>query len=255
MTRPLVIFGTGPLAQLAHRYFCDTDHAVAAFTIDGEYASASSFCELPVVAFQEVASRYPPDAYDMFVALGYSKVNQLRKEKYFAAKALGYRLTNYISSHALMLNDGHIGDNCFVLENSVVQPFATIGNNVILMGSNRVGHHSTIHDHCFIASHVAVSGGVRIGDCCFIGSNATLRAHINIGANCIVGAGALLLADAEPNGVYLGRATERSKVPSSRINLTAGPKHCVQHCAQALSGNAAAAGYEVGKHDRKPTLP
>jgi hypothetical protein len=33
----------------------------------------------------------------------------------------------------------------------------------------------------------------------------------------VIGAGALLLADAEPEGVYIGAATERSKVPSTRL--------------------------------------
>jgi acetyltransferase-like isoleucine patch superfamily enzyme len=62
-----------------------------------------------------------------------------------------------------------------------------------------------------------VSGGVEIGEACFIGVNVTLRDHINIGEKCVLGAGALLLADAEPEGVYLSAATERSKVPSSRL--------------------------------------
>ena len=68
-----------------------------------------------------------------------------------------------------------------------------------------------------MASHVVVSGGVDIGEQCFIGVNATLRDHINIGAKCVIGAGALLLADAEPEGVYIGAATERSRVPSTRL--------------------------------------
>ncbi|MEG1323311.1 MAG: transferase, partial [Janthinobacterium sp.] len=71
--------------------------------------------------------------------------------------------------------------------------------------------------HCFLASHVVVSGGVDIGEQCFIGVNATLRDRLRIGARCVIGAGALLLADAEEDGVYIGAATERSRVPSSRL--------------------------------------
>jgi acetyltransferase-like isoleucine patch superfamily enzyme len=47
--------------------------------------------------------------------------------------------------------------------------------------------------------------------------NATLRDHIKVGEKCVVGAGALLLTDAEPEGVYVGQATDRSKVPSTRL--------------------------------------
>ena len=162
-------------------------------------------------------SRYLPDTHEIFIALSYSKLNEVRKEKYFAAKALGYRLASYISSHATVLNEGRIGDNCFIFEDNTIQPFVTIGNNVTLWSGNHIGHHSTIHDHCFIASHVVISGGVEIGESCFIGVNATLRDHIKVGKQCVIGAGTLLLADAEPEGVYIGQATERSKVPSTRL--------------------------------------
>jgi sugar O-acyltransferase (sialic acid O-acetyltransferase NeuD family) len=218
MSKPLVIFGTGDIAQLAHYYFStDTDYAVIAFTVDAEYVSKDRFCNLPVVPFDAVAQQYPPATHDMFIGLSYSKLNQLRKEKYIAAKALGYELASYISSRATALNDGRFGDNCFILEDNTIQPFVTIGNNVVLWSGNHIGHHSVIHDHCFISSHVVVSGGVEIGESCFIGVNATLRDHIKIGAKCVIGAGALLLTDADPEGVYLGEATARSKVPSGRL--------------------------------------
>lgn len=218
MSKQLVIFGFGDLGQVAHHYFStDSDYEVAAFTLDREFISQTTFCDLPLVPFDEVSDRYPPDEHDFFVALGYSKLNQLRRDKYLAAKAKGYTLASYISSRATVLNEGRIGENCFVLEDNTIQPFVTIGNNVTLWSGNHVGHHSTIHDHCFLASHIVVSGGVEIGESCFIGVNATFRDHVRIGEKCLIGAGALVLADAEPEGVYVPAATERSRVPSSRI--------------------------------------
>lgn len=214
----LVIFGTGEIAQLAHYYFSsDSDYRVVAFTVDGEYITESEFCGLPVTPFDQVAQEYSPETYDCFVALAYSKLNAVRKEKYLAAKSLGYRMASYVSARASVLNSGEIGDNCFILEDNTIQPFVTIGNNVTLWSGNHIGHHSTIKDHCFIASHVVVSGGVVIDEQSFIGVNATLRDHIKVGARCVIGAGALLLSDAEPEGVYVGAATDRSKVPSSRL--------------------------------------
>lgn len=216
--KPLVIFGSGDIAQLAHYYFnTDSDYEIVAFTVDSDYLTQKTFCGLPVTPFEEVKKHYPPDQYALFIALSYTKLNELRKQKYLAAKALGYQIASYISSQASILNDGRIGENCFIFEDNTIQPFVTIGNNVTLWSGNHIGHHSTIKDHCFIASHVVVSGGVEIGEQCFIGVNATLRDHIKIGGKCVVGAGALLLADAEPEGVYIGSATQRSKVPSTRL--------------------------------------
>lgn len=218
MKKRLVIFGAGDIAQLAHFYFStDSDYEVIAFTVDRAYLTVENFCGLPVVAFEDVKTAFPPERHAFFVALSYSGLNALRKSKYLAAKELGFQLASYVSSDATVLNDGAIGENCFVLEDNTIQPFVSIGNNVTLWSGNHIGHHSVIKDHCFMASHVVVSGGVEIEEQCFIGVNVTLRDHIKIGERCVIGAGALLLADAEPNGVYMGAATERSRIPSSRL--------------------------------------
>jgi len=218
MTKHLVIFGTGDIAQLAHYYFStSSDYKVVAFSVDAEYLQESTFCGLPVVAFEEVSRLYPPSKCDLFVALSYTGLNALRKDKFISAKQSGYQLASFVSPRASVLTTHPMGENCFVFEDNTIQPFAKIGHNVTLWSGNHIGHHATVGDHSFIASHVVISGGVKIGEQCFIGVNATLRDHITIGDKCVIGAGALLLADAEPQGVYIGSATERSRVPSNRL--------------------------------------
>jgi sugar O-acyltransferase (sialic acid O-acetyltransferase NeuD family) len=217
VTKPLVIFGAGDIAQLAHFYFSRADRPVAAFTVDAAYLKEATFCGRPVVPFEELQAAHPPAEFDLFVALSYTKLNAVRKEKYLAARGMGYQLASYVSDKATVLNEGRIGDNCFILEDNTIQPFVTIGNNVTLWSGNHIGHHSTIHDHCFLASHVVVSGGVEIGEQSFLGVNVTLRDHVRIGPRCVLGAGVLLLQDAEADGVYIGAGTERSRVPSSRL--------------------------------------
>jgi UDP-3-O-[3-hydroxymyristoyl] glucosamine N-acyltransferase len=93
----------------------------------------------------------------------------------------------------------------------------SIGRNVTLWSGNHIGHHSEIGDHCFIASHIVVSGGVKIGPRCFIGVNATLRDHITIGEGCVIGMGANITGDCEPDGLYAAAATERAKIPASKL--------------------------------------
>jgi sugar O-acyltransferase (sialic acid O-acetyltransferase NeuD family) len=216
--KKLVIFGLTDAAELALYYFSnDSDYEVEAFAVDAAYMPPDKrFKGLPVVGFDEVTQIYPPDYYAFFVALGYSKLNAIRKEKYLAVKALGYELASYVSSRASVLTED-IGENCFILEDNTVQPFVRIGNNVTMWSGNHVGHHSRIEDHCFLASQIVVSGRVTIGESCFLGVNATLRDHVTIGEKCIIGAGALILADAAAEGVYVGAATERSRVPSTRV--------------------------------------
>lgn len=216
MSKPLVVFGSGDIAQLAHYYFTrDTTRQLVAFTVDQAYITAPEFCGLPVVPFEELAERYPPAEYDLFIALSYAKLNAVRKEKYLAAKAMGYHLASYVSSHATVLNDGRIGENCFILEDNTIQPFVTIGHNVTLWSGNHIGHHSTIQDHCFLASHIVVSGGVVVEEQCFIGVNVTLRDHVTIGARSILGAGTLILGDTAPESVYVGTRSVASERKSS----------------------------------------
>lgn len=218
MKRDLIIFGTGNIAELAHYYFSeDSEFKVVAFVVDADYLGEPVFCGLPVYPFEGIEQKFSPEKFCFFVALSYSKLNEIRKRKYLETKSLGYKIISYISSKATIFNRDKIGENCFILEDNTIQPFASIGNNVTLWSGNHIGHHSTIKDHTFVASHVVVSGGVEIGEQCFIGVNATLRDHITVGDRCVVGAGALLLQHADADGVYIGPATERSRVPSSKL--------------------------------------
>lgn len=218
MKKELIIFGAGDIAELAHYYFSsDSDYEVVAFCVDADFIEHDTFCGLPVVAFEDIVDKYSPEEHELFIALSYSKLNGVRKEKYLAGKMLGYRFASFVSSYATVFHKGQIGENCFILEDNTIQPFVVIGNNVTLWSGNHIGHHSIIKDHTFLSSHVVVSGGVEIGEQCFLGVNATIRDHIKIGDKCVIGAGVLLLADAAPEGVYLGDGASRSKVPSSRL--------------------------------------
>lgn len=218
MKKSLIIFGSADVAELAHYYFTtDSDYEVTAFSLDRDYIDVEEFCGLPVTPFETLQQIFPPGEHDLFIALGYSQLNEVRKTKYLAGKGMGYKLTSYISSRATVLNEGRIGENCFILEDNTIQPFVTIGNNVTLWSGNHIGHHSTIHDHCFIASQVVISGGVEIKPQCFLGVNATLRDHIVVGEKCVIGAGVVLLGDTEAEGVYIGSKTERSSIPSTKL--------------------------------------
>jgi len=218
MKKKLVIFGTNELAELSHYYFNnDSNYDVIAFCLDQQFIADSKFLGLPVVPFEDILELYPPNKYSLFISLSYSKLNKLRKDKYLTAKYLGYNLPSYISSRASLLTQNPVGENCFILEDNTIQPFVKVGNNVTLWSGNHIGHHSLIKDHTFISSHVVISGGVEIGEQCFIGVNATLRDHIKVGARSVIGAGTLILNDVDPEGVYIGKSTERSRVPSTRL--------------------------------------
>ena len=215
----LVIFGTGDVARLAHFYFrTDSPHDVAAFVVDAPFKNAETFEGLPLVSSDDAAKRFPPSDHAAFVALGYSRMNRARKEKYEQMRAAGYNLVSYVSSRCTYLTTPP-GDNCFILEDNTVQPFVTIGNDVTLWSGNHIGHDSVIEDHCFITSHVVVSGHVRVGAGSFLGVNATLRNDISIGSESLIVAGAVITKNTPPKSVFYPERAKRAPKSSDEIEL------------------------------------
>jgi sugar O-acyltransferase (sialic acid O-acetyltransferase NeuD family) len=217
-TQQIVIFGAGEIAELADFYFAhDSRYEVAGFTVDGAFLNQNELRGRPVVAFEDVAAKFSPERYEMFIAVSYAKINSIRAQKVAAARGKGYRLATYLSTRATVFPGFEPRENCFLLEDNTIQPFASIGSNVTLWSGNHIGHHSTIEDDVFLASHVVVSGGVRIGQGSFVGVNVTIRDHVTIGKKCVLGAGALVLEDQPDFSVVAPRGTERSLVPSTRL--------------------------------------
>lgn len=202
----IIIFGTGSFAEVAYYYLTkDSSYDVVAFTVDKKYITNDKKFDLPVVPFEDVEKIYPPEEFKMFVAVGYNKINKIRAEKYYQAKQKGYSLVSYVCSKAIVWDNVKIGENCFIFEANVIQPFVKIGNNVVIWSGNHIGHHTVIGDHVFIASHAVISGHCRIGSYSFIGVNATIREGITIAEECIIGAGALIIKDTQKGGVYGGQ--------------------------------------------------
>lgn len=192
--RKLVVVGASLVAEVACEYFDhDSNYEVVAFAVEQEYRTRDEVMQRPVVAYEDLATSHPPSEYAAFVAINSTQLNRVRARFYGDLKSKGYTLASYVSSRAFVWRNVTIGDNCFILENNVIQPFVRIGNDVTLWSGNHIGHHSQIGDHCFIASHVVVSGHVQVGPYCFVGVNATFADDITVGPDNLVGAGALVL--------------------------------------------------------------
>ena len=205
----VIIFGAGDYARIASAYLeADSNHSVLGFSVDGAYKDRDELLGKPVYAFEDMIKSHPPDRVKLLVAIGFSGLNQARKGVYERCKALGYTFVTYINSRAYQWGNLEVGENTFIFEANVLQPFVTIGNNCVLWSGNHIGHDSKIDDHCFIASHVVISGNCRIGHSCFIGVNATLRDGVKVAPRCLIGAGAAILKDTEEGDVYGVKRTE-----------------------------------------------
>lgn len=221
--RRIVLFGLGMMAEVAYEHMTrDGAFEVVAFAVDGDWleradTSLAERAGVPVVAFEDVETRYSPAEHGMFVAMGYHDLNSLRAEKCAQAKAKGYDLVSYVSARADVGPWLKIGENCLILDSVGVQPGATIGNDVWLWNNCLIGHHSSVGDHCWLAAGATLGGKAVIGERCFFGLGATVGGDISIGATSIVGAGAVVTKTAADGSVFIQRDTDLYRLDSRRF--------------------------------------
>ncbi len=216
-----MVFGGRAMSSLVwHCVTHDARRKVAAFTVDAAWISRNSHEGLPVVPFEQVTALYPPGTHEMLIPVGWADINGVRRSRCEQARQKGYRLATYVSSRASVWPDTKIGENCMVFEQAVVQSFTQLGMDVSIRSGANIGHHGVVEDHCFIATGVITGGNVHIGEQCFIGLGAILRDGVRIAPRCLIGAGAVVMADTEPDGVYVGmpaRRLEKSSMEATRV--------------------------------------
>ncbi|GAB4370983.1 MAG: acetyltransferase [Kiloniellaceae bacterium] len=211
--RKVVLYGREELARLA--WYClvhDSPLQVAGFTVRAAELPPGEerLCGLPLVPFETLEDRFPPDSHDLLVAIGPHEANAPRAARFAEGAARGYRFAQYVSSRARVWPDLALGPGSMVFENAVIEPFSRVGANCVLRANVHVSHDGTIGDHAFLAPRVAMAGKCRVGERCFLGVNATLRDGVSVAPGCVVGAGAVVARATEPDGLYVG-------VPARRV--------------------------------------
>lgn len=215
--KKLIIFGAGVLGHLAYEWFTkDSDYDVVAFTTEKEYLTGDKFCGLDVVDFADIEKKYPPTEYEMYVALGWYHLNRNRKKFYDLAKAKGYKLATYISSTVFVGPGFSVGDNCFIMENCVLQLDVTIGNNVTLWSACCVEHYSKIEDNCTMAARAVVAGNSVVGAYSFVGVNASVADNVVIAPDNFIGMATAIRKSTVENSVYEGNPAQRNRFVTAK---------------------------------------
>jgi sugar O-acyltransferase (sialic acid O-acetyltransferase NeuD family) len=211
-TKKAILFGTSGQAEVMDFLLTiDSEYEIVAFTSTSDFIDSDQIYGKPLVPFEKIEEQYPPDTYEMHIAVGYNDRNKTRTKFYNQAKKKGYKLLTYVSSKCTNYAK-KIGDNCFIFEDNTIQPFVEIGNNCILWSGNHIGHHSIVNDNVFISSHVVISGHCSIGAYSFLGVNSTIRDSIIIARDTVLGAGCLIVKNTIENKTYIG--TKATPFPS-----------------------------------------
>jgi sugar O-acyltransferase (sialic acid O-acetyltransferase NeuD family) len=215
--KKLIIIGDGEFASIAYEYFTfDSDYEVLGFAVEKEFYTKQKFYGLPIYVLEELESKISKEDFFLYAAITFVKLNRVRERIYQSYKEKGFKFATYISSKAFVWRNAKIGENTFIFENNVIQPFVEIGSNVVLWSGNHIGHQTVIEDHCFLSSHVVVSGYCQIGSRSFIGVNATFANNLNIGKDNFIAMATAITRNTEDNQVYKGNPCVLSNVSAKQ---------------------------------------
>jgi UDP-3-O-[3-hydroxymyristoyl] glucosamine N-acyltransferase len=157
--KPLVLFGTGHLAELTERLFAtEGNRDVVALTLDRAYLQASESADRPVVPFEDLAEHFPPDQVDLFVAVGPTGGNGLRARVHAAAVEAGYTLASHLSPAAHVADDFKLQPGTFVFPGVRLDPFVQAGEGVMLWPEVLISHHTVVEDHAYLAPRATICG-------------------------------------------------------------------------------------------------
>lgn len=200
----IIIFGANDLGRLL-KFYLEQDNdqrKVVAFTMDRDYISSSEFCGLPVIAFEDIKAYFPSSEYEIMIAIGNSKMNNLRKDVFLRCKEKGYSLASfYHSSCSIHSND--IGEGNIFLEYCLVYPFAKIGKGNLLWDHVLISHDCTVGDFNTFSSYADLCGYVTIGNNGYFGKHCIINDYNKIADYTLVGANAYAKKKTKPYDVVV----------------------------------------------------
>lgn len=214
-----IIVGAGNFAQIAKLYFEEYSQVkISRFAVDTEFIDSTNTLGIDIMSVEELLELNPSN-YQIFIAIGYSKMNQRRTDVFEKFVSKGFKLISFVHPSIKQWTSSSIGQNCFIFEDNTIQPFTKILNNSILWSGNHIGHHTVVRENCFISSHVVISGSCEIGSNSFIGVNATIHDGIKVGPRSLIGAGAIISRDTPPDSIYVPKPTLQNSKQSYEINF------------------------------------
>lgn len=216
----VIIFGAKEFEKRL-KYYIETysNDKVAAFCVDREYIENDRFCEVPVVAFDEIEEKYPPETYVALVGIGYKNMNSIRAQKTGELQKKHYKLYDFIHPTAAVDPSVILGGGNIVLSNVTIEYNSRIGCGNIFESGTVISHECQVGDFNYFSPGVISGGKVLIGDNCFFGLNATIRSAIKVESYAFAGAGSYLNDNTEKYEVVVPCRNIKLSKKSTEINI------------------------------------
>lgn len=191
----ILIYGNGEFANLIGSYLkSDVRYELLGFTVPKKYITSNKLQISKVYSYENLSSLFlfKPG---IILAIGYSALNNNRKNIFNNIVKDGYKVVSYKHPSAIIDVSSKIGFGNILLENVIVQPLVTIGDSNIFFANGVISHDTNIGNFNYFSPGVIVSGKTTIGNMNFFGSNSTIKHGITITDSIIVGANAYVKFD------------------------------------------------------------
>ncbi len=203
MARQVLIWGTGEVANVLVHLIHETElFDVVGLCVDNEFwRDGMKVCGIDVMRFNEAIDKFPPNEVEVMVAVGFKRLNGVRREILDRFISLGYSPVSFIHPSSYIAPSVRLGRHVLIMPKVVLEPGVKIGDNVFIWSGAVVCHDVRVEKDAFIAGGVVVGGGTVIGEGSFLGMNAVVRDHRSIGRGCVVGAGVYVRKDISDNHI------------------------------------------------------
>lgn len=203
--KKVIVYGSITLStMLFYDASGNSNFEIACFTMDREYLPGTELLGLPLVAFQDLPTLYPPGEYDLLALFnGYNRMRD-RGRMYLKAKQAGYTLRNYISARADVAPDIMMGDNNVIMGTTHLGFGGIMGCNNLIRQHVYLGHQFNLGSHNIITAGCNIGGHGVIKDSCYIGLGVTIIDHVRIEDETLIGAGSVVVKNTEPQAKYVG---------------------------------------------------
>ncbi len=137
--------------------------------------------------------------YELFVAIGNSKVREKLMNKFADAE-----FATLVHPNAVISPSVKIGTGSVIMAGAVINADSVIGKGVIINTCSSVDHDCVVDEFSHVAVGAHLCGTVNVGSHTWVGAGSTIINNISICSNCTVGAGAVVVKNIESSGTYIG---------------------------------------------------
>jgi len=218
MKRKLIIVGAGKIADVITPIFAAAvEYEIVAYACESDYIDREVFHGRPVIPLETLSEHHGATDHEVFVAIGYHGLNQVREQIFLSLRQQGYRFASCIHPGASYRPEQLAGDNIYLGAGVSIETAAVVEEGVFLWSNAVVGHHARIAAHAWLAAGAVVGGASRIGLRCFLGLGAVVGNEVDVADDCLLGANTLTTRSLSEKRVVIARDSEVIRLDSGQF--------------------------------------